>query len=171
MRALTNVPPLRVRGSAACRRRRQPCLHQRTRPMIRCAAIPLAGALSGAAHRRHGYRCRHHELNRRSSVSLRSERRRRRRYRRYCAAAEFKALQAAGVPVGDLPDFGARPARNGNGQNGDSTKAPSESAAKRNLTLDSSSTSDGTVGAGNYSAFGILLSCSCAGRSVVKPSS
>ena len=34
---------------------------------------------------------------------------------KYCAD-EFKALrEAAGVPVSDLPDFGARPARNGNG--------------------------------------------------------
>jgi diacylglycerol O-acyltransferase len=46
----------------------------------------------------------------------------------YCAA-EFKALrEAAGVPVSDLPEFGARPASNGNGSNGDGAKAPVESA-------------------------------------------
>ena len=49
----------------------------------------------------------------------------------YCAA-EFKALrEAAGVPISDLPDFGARPARSGNGQNGYAATAPEESAAKQ----------------------------------------
>ena len=52
---------------------------------------------------------------------------------KYCAD-EFKALrEAAGVPVSDLPDFRARPARNGNGQIGNGTKtadatAPAEHA-------------------------------------------